>query len=228
MKITVRAYRRSDPDIVGLCLMPEFDFSTELHRVLCSFVRGEPYRKTYEYRFYKETVFPTVIQRKVILDPAEDADVISWLKMIRPMERNNFLKNLFRSSLAGFPAQNYFRNEEDFQYLMRHLPEQENEPRISGKDTESSEKDIKKNVLSEDTIGKQHDLEKIPSKESAAKEKKSGHQKDGSGEPVLEKADQNDKRADPVIEEEEPSAVDGSSADIDDFDDLEQMMEQFY
>lgn len=234
MKITIRIYGKTDPDIMGVCLIPKFDFQSEFHRVLCSYVRGTPYKVKYSFKFYNAAAFPTVMQRHIVLDPSDDADVIRWLKRIRPMERNKFIKNLFRNSLAVYPAYNYFRCEKDFSDFLKEVQ------RNADLEEESDKEDDLKDAMKTFTVQSQNEMssipgeikENIPSSGAKGTDILPAHLDEG-----LEKHEQIDSHPSskhaPDVKINKPTTVPELDVeideidDIDDFDDLEQMMDQF-
>lgn len=231
MKITIRIYGKTDPDIMGVCLIPKFDFQSEFHRVLCSYVRGTPYKVEYSFKFYNAAAFPTVMQRHIILDPSDDADVIRWLKRIRPMERNKFIKNLFRNSLVIYPAYNYFRCEKDFADFLKEVQ------RNADPEEESDKEDVLKDVRKTYAAQSHNEKSSVP-----------GEIKENTPSSGMKGMDMPPDHLDRELEKNEPIDNHPSSKhapdaktnkptivpeldieidDIDDFDDLEQMMDQF-
>ena len=100
MKITVRLYRTTDLDLIGLACGDGVSVSKELKKCLVSFVRGVPY----SINLNPIDVSRVIMTKKSVtlqfyLEPKSYSDVITWLKTIRPRQRNSFLKNLLRSSL---------------------------------------------------------------------------------------------------------------------------------
>lgn len=99
MKITVRLYRQTDLDLIGLACADGVSVSKELKKVLVSFVRGTPYSISLNpIDVSDKIILKKQIQLQFYLEKKEQ-DVIDWLKTIRVRQRNSFLKNLFRSSL---------------------------------------------------------------------------------------------------------------------------------
>lgn len=232
MKITIRVYRRSDPDIMGLCMIPGYDFPLEMYRVLCSYVRGEPCVVEYDFGFYHESKFPDLLQRHVILDPVADADVIEWLKMIRPMYRNNFLKNLFRSSFSYFPAHNYFRCEDDYKEFMDRIQKFKS-PASAAEVSQTEQTTIKKGLLptSEETDAVLLETEPVM-KEAENNESGMDAGSSSDSEPAVNhKASYNVQSSPGAVdmESDTPDVLEEKNIadDFDNFDDLEAMMEQF-
>lgn len=100
MKITVRLYRTTDLDLIGLACADGMSVSKELKKCLVSFVRGMPY----SINLNPIDVSSIIMTKKAItlqfyLEPKSYNDVIIWLKTLRTRQRNSFLKNLLRSSL---------------------------------------------------------------------------------------------------------------------------------
>ncbi len=100
MKITVRLYRQTDLDLIGLCCADGMSVSKELKKCLVAFVRGVPY----SINLKPIDVSAQIVTKKSVtlqfyLENKTHSDVINWLKTIRPRQRNSFLRNLLRSSL---------------------------------------------------------------------------------------------------------------------------------
>lgn len=235
MKVTIRIYGKTDPDIMGVCLIPKFDFQSVFHHVLCSYVRGDPYKVDYSFKYYNVTAFPTVMQRHIILDPSDDADVIRWLKRIRPMERNKFIKNLFRNSLAVYPAYNYFRCEKDFEDFLKEV--QVNADSAGNSNKEVLLKDPKEVHNSEP---QEMENPSIPEEVKGATPPFSTNKANVLSSSFTEKTDKKEEIGARLSEQaQDPNANEPDAAlesnigsdlemdDIDDFDDLEQMMGQF-
>ncbi len=100
MKITVRLYRQNDMDLIGLACSDGVSVSKELKKVLVAFVRGLPYGIQLTPKNVSDVIASKKqIQLQFYLEESKYMDVITWLKTLRPRQRNSFLKNLLRSSL---------------------------------------------------------------------------------------------------------------------------------
>lgn len=100
MKITVRLYRQTDLDLIGLCCADGVSVSKELKKCLVAFVRGIPYSiKLKPLDVSAQIMTKKSVTLQFYLENKTHSDVINWLKTIRPRQRNSFLRNLLRSSL---------------------------------------------------------------------------------------------------------------------------------
>lgn len=116
MKKSIRIYREHDIDLVTLYKNPEFGFQKALKQAVRAYVRGTPYliyapqtqdisKKDYKYGY----------QIFITFDEKYDADVIEWLKTLKPRCFTKALKTILRGSLIGPVAYGCFKTDEDRQ-----------------------------------------------------------------------------------------------------------------
>lgn len=103
MKILIRLYRRHDIDLVTLYKTPSFPMHRVLYNALRAYVEGYSYHvPAPEYtKDISKLDLKSKYQMFLFLDETKDADLIRWLKTVKPLMRNVLLKTILRGAIDG-------------------------------------------------------------------------------------------------------------------------------
>lgn len=116
MRLTIRIYKRHDPDLLALYFVSgkEFDIKTEIKTSLKNYLSNNVIKKELPEMTCQEMFeLPPKVNFHIALKKDEDADIIEWLKTIKQGRRNNLIKNIYRNSIPPVIAPYYTESETD-------------------------------------------------------------------------------------------------------------------
>lgn len=115
MRLTMRIYKRHDPDLLALYYAAdkEYDIKNKIKNTIREYINGViPENILPNTSCIKMFDLPPKVNFHIQLDNTEDKDIIDWLKTIKQGRRNNLIKNILRSSYPPIIAPYY--NESEF------------------------------------------------------------------------------------------------------------------
>lgn len=114
MRKSIRIYREHDIDLVTLYKNPDFGFQKALKQAVRAYVRGVPYLiYTPVTQDVSQKDFKYGYQIFITFDEEYDADIIEWLKTLKPRSLTKALKSILRGSLIGPIAYGCFKTDND-------------------------------------------------------------------------------------------------------------------
>lgn len=102
MRIVFNLYKVHDIDLVSLYLCPNFNFTTELKKVIRGYLNNTPYIINQPKEDFNYSLLRGRYRLSIKLNDSKDADIIEFLNSIQPHCRTSVLKAIMRGSIIGY------------------------------------------------------------------------------------------------------------------------------
>lgn len=114
MRLTIRIYKRHDPDLLAFYYAAgkDFDIKTAIKTCLKNYIaNNEQSFSLPDLQCEPMATLPPKVNFHIPVDREKDADIAEWLKTIKQGRRNNLIKNIFRNAYPPIPAPYYTESE---------------------------------------------------------------------------------------------------------------------
>lgn len=116
MRLTVRIYKRHDPDLLALYFASgeEYNIKIKIKEAVREYISGQKVINSIPDLECPSFIdLPPKINFHIPLKKDEDKDIIEWLNTIKKGRRNNLIKNIFRNTFPPIIAPYYPESETD-------------------------------------------------------------------------------------------------------------------